>query len=255
MIDNGSKGVPITREMIEEKIDAEFQTFNGSVPAQQQDSSFKTKREVLAQIRDALYVMPIPSELHQSIFNRESILGEVYLFWLDEASKDEPNTDTLSLPYECASNWFDGVRHEYRTALLRERLAAEHEAFIAEERQKTPDEIIEDAWKIACMDDLLMALENEDLEPQNVDALLTIEYPLHTIYDEFLSKDSESHMYDLIDTAAEVAQARHNDIMTENIYLKPEDSVTKQRIEEYLKVYGGPDYVGEQDGPDQEPEQ
>lgn len=252
MIDNGSKGVPVTREMIEEKIDAEFQAFNESFYTQKRDISFKTKREVLAQIRDALYAMPIPSELHQSIFDRESILGEVYLFWLDEASKDEPNTDRLSLSYECVSNWFDGVRHEYRTALLRERLAAEHEAFIAEERQKTPDEIIEDAWKIACMDDLLMALENEDLEPQNVDALLTIEHPLYAIYDEFLSKDSESHMYDLIDTATEVAQAQHNNLIMENIYHKSEDAMTQQHIEEYLKVYGGLDYTDEQGSPDHE---
>lgn len=255
MIDNGStKDISITREMIEDKINAEFKAFTDSIPAEQRNSAFETKQGVLAQVRDALYVTPIPNELNQSIFNRENILGEVYLFWVDEAAKDAPEMDTLALSYECVANWLTEVRHEYRTTLLRERLAVEHAAFIEEERQKTPDEIIEDAWNITCMNDLLMALDNEDLESQDVDALLTIEYPLHTIYDEFLSKDSESHMYDLTDTAVEVAQTRHNDIMTENIYLKPEDTLTKQRIEEYLKVYGGLDYADAQDSPDHEPE-
>lgn len=252
MTENGSKTIPITREIIEDKIDTEFQTYTKSVPTTQRDSSFETKLEVLAQIRDALYVLPIPQELYQSIFSHENILGEVYLFWVDEAAKDKPNADKLSISYECASNWLYGIRHEYRNILLRERLAAEHGEFMAEERQKTPDEIIEDAWKITCMNDLLMALNSEDLEPQDVDALLTIEYPLHTIYDEFLTKDNESHMYDLIDTATEVAQARHHDILMENIYLKPEDTVTKQRIEEYLKLYGGPDYYDGQSGPHHE---
>ena len=254
MTDNSSRDVSITREMFEDKIDVEFETFTGSVPVDQRDSAFETKLEVLAQIRDAFYVIPIPDELKQPVFDHESILEKVYLFWQEETSKDTPNINRFDLSYECASNWLDGVRYEYRANLLRERLAAEHEAFIEEERQKTPDEIIEDAWKIACMDDLLMAFDNEDLSQQDVDALLTIEYPLHTIYDEFLSKDSEGHMYNLIDTAVEVAQARHHDIITENIYLKPEDSVTKQRIEEYLRLYGGPDYSGEQDRPDHEPE-
>ncbi|MEN3005992.1 DUF3848 domain-containing protein [Dehalobacterium formicoaceticum] len=241
MIDNSSKDILITREMIEDKMDAEFQTFTESVPAGQRDSAFETKLEVLAQIRDALYVIPIPDELKQSVFDRECILEEVYLFWQEETSRDTPNVDRFALPYECASYWLNGVHYEYRNALLYERLAADHEAFIAEERQKTPDEIIEDAWKITCMADLLMALENEDLEPQDVDALLTMEHPLHVIYDEYLSKDSESHMYALIDTAVEVAQARHNDIMTKNIHLTSGDTVTKQRIEDYLKVYGEPE--------------
>lgn len=252
MTENGSKDIPITREMIAEKIDAELTEFTSSAPAESSDNSFENKLDVLTHIRDALYSLPIPDELNQSVFDRENILNEVFLFWIDEAVKVAPAMDKVALSYESAASWLSDIRHEYRAALLRERLAAEHETFIEEERQKTPDEIIEDAWKIACMDDLLMALNNEDLSPQDVDALLTIEYPLHTIYDEFLSKDSESHMYDLIDTTIEVAQARHHDIMTENIYLKPEDTVTKQRIEEYLKLYGGPDHSNGRDDPDHE---
>lgn len=254
MIENGSKNFSITREMIVDKIDAELAEFTGGTPVESRDSEFFDKLEALTQIRNALYSLPIPDELNQSIFSRESVIGEVYLFWLDEAVRGTRDLDKVALCYESAANWLDGVRHEHRNALLRDRLAVEHEAFIEEERQKTPDKIIEDAWKIACMDDLLTALGDEDLSPQNVDALLTIEYPLHTIYDEFLSKDNEGHIYDLIDTAIETAQARHHDIMTENICLSPEDTVTKQRIDEYLKVYGEPDYTNEQTGPDYEPE-
>lgn len=253
MIDNGSKDIPITREMIVDKIDAELARFAGSIPVESQDSIFERELDVMTHIRDALYSLPIPNELHPSIFSQENILKEVFLFWINETVKAEP-ADKVALSYECAANWLSGVRDDFQADLLRERLAAEHEAFIEEERQKAPDEIIEDAWKIACMADLVMALEGEDLDPQDIDALLTIEYPLHAIYDEFLSKDVESHMYALTDTAIEVAQARHHDIVTENIYLKPEDAVTKQRIEEYLKLYGGPDYSDEQGGPDHEPE-
>lgn len=253
--ENSSKDIPITREMITEKIDAELTKFSSGTPAESYESLFENKLDVLPHIRDALYSLPIPDELNMSIFNRENILNEVFLFWIDEAVKDAAAMDKVALSYESATNWLTEVRHEYQAALLRQRLAAEHEAFIKEERQKTPDQIIEDAWKIACMDDLLMALNNEDLSPQDIDALLTIGLPLQTIYDEFLSKDNESRMYDLTDTAIEVAQARHQDILTENINLKPEDTVTRQRIEEYLKLYGGPDYSNEQGGPDHEPEQ
>jgi len=247
MIDNGSKNIPITREMIVEKVDAEFQAFHESVPDNQQDNSFIEKRDVLAQIRNALYAMPIPDEFFQSIYERDSILTEVYLFWVGGVSAGEPNADRLSLAYDCTSNWINGVRHEYKSTLLREKLAVEHEAFIAEERKKLPDEIIEDAWKITCMNDLLMAFENEDLDSQSVDALLTLEYPLHTVYAKFLSKDSESRMYDLVDTAIEVAQTRHNDLVTENAYSLPEESAVKQHIDEYVKTYGGVHSTDEQD--------
>lgn len=253
MTENSSINVPVTREMINERIDVELEDFISSAPAETHDSLFENKLDVLTHIRDALYSLPIPDELNESIVDREDILSEVFLFWIDKTGNVAP-TDKVALSYESAASWLSEVRDEYRSALLRERLAAEHEAFIEEERQKPPGEIIEDAWKIACMDDLLLAFDNEDFEPQDVDALLTIEHPLHTIYDEFLSKDSEGHMYDLIDTAVEVAQARHHDIITENIYLKPEDTVTKQHIEEYLELYGGPDYSDEQDDPDHGPE-
>lgn len=253
MVENGSKGVPVTREMIVEEIDAELAEFTDSTPAESRDSTFSDRMDVMTHIRDALYSLPIPEELNQSVFERENILSEVFLYWIDEAARNTPNMDKVALAYESAANWLAGVRHEYRSGLLSDRLAAEHEAFLEEERQKTPDEIIADAWMIACKADLVMALRDEDLSPQNVDALLTIEHPLHTIYVNFLSKDCESHMYDLVDSAIETAQDRHHDILTENIDLKLEDAITKQRIDEYLKVYGGPESSDEQADPELEP--
>lgn len=242
--------MPITREMLDEKVDSELETFrNSNAP---RDTIFETKFNVIAVVRDAFYAMPIPEELLSIIFEHENILNEVYLFWLDETTEGKSNIDEFTLPYECMAKWLEGIKHEYHTNLLRERLTAEHDEFIEVERQKEPDEIIKDAWKIACMDDLLMAISDEDLSPQDVAALLTIQYPLSTIYDEFLSKDSENHMYDLIDTAMEVAQARHHDIVTENVSFQQEDTGTKKHIEEYLKVFGGLGHNDEQDQSDRE---
>jgi len=253
VIENSSENIPITKEMIVDKIDAELAEFTGSTPVANRGIEFEDKLEALTLIRNALYNLPIPHELHPFIFNHENILREAFLFWLDEAVKTMP-LDRLALSYDCAANWLTEVRHEYRTALLRERLAGEHQAFLEEERQKTPDEIIEDAWKITCMADLLTVLTNGGLEPQEIDALLTIEHPLHTIFGDFLPKDNENHLYALTDIALEVAQTRHNDLVTGNIDLQPEDAVTKQHLEEYLKFYGGPAYSAEQDVPDHEPE-
>ena len=234
MTNSGSNKGPITMEMIVDKIDAELADFTAGTAAENRDSRVEAKLEAMKHIRSALYGLPIPDELMQSVFGRENILGEIYLYWVEEFVK-EASMDKVSLSYDCAEIWLGEVRHEYRTGLLCDRLAAEHEAFLAEERLKSPNEIIEDAWMIACKADLVKALRTEDLSPQDVNALLTMEHPLDAIYVSFLSKDIEGHMYDLVDAAIETAQARHQEILAKNADLNTEDSMAKQRIEEYLE--------------------
>lgn len=234
MTNSGSNKGSVTMEMIVDKIDAELADFTAGATAENRDSRFEAKLEAMKHIRGALYGLPIPDELMQSVFEREKILGEIYLYWVEEFVK-EASMDKVSLSYDCAEIWLGEVRHEHRTGLLCDRLAAEHEAFLADERMKTPDEIIEDAWMIACKADLVKALRTEDLSPQDVNALLTMAHPLDAIYVSFLSKDIEGHMYDLVDSAIETAQARHQEILAKNADFNTEDSMAKQRIEEYLE--------------------
>lgn len=244
MSENGSKDISITRDMVIDKIDTEHEAVNRDMPDDTDPGLLAYRLEVMAYLRDALYAMPIPDELMATVYNRENILKEVYLFWVDEASKGDEVTDKVGLAFNCAKLWMDDVRAEYRANLLYNRVADEWAAFMAAERLKTPDEIIDDAWKISCYNDLLMEIESAELPARDVDALLTLERPLYSIYDEFLSRDMTDHMNDLVETALEVAQLQHESIL--DGYIQGNDQ-TKQEIESYLSLYGNLEDANGQD--------
>lgn len=250
MSEHDTTDISITRDMVIDKIDAEYEAVNRDLPDDTNPDLLAYRLEVMTYLRDALYAMPIPDELTATVYGRENALNEVYLFWVDEAARGDEVVDKVGLACACAKNWLANVRAEYRKSLLDERITAELAAFIEEEKQKTPEEIIDDAWKITCFYDLQMAIENEDLTAQDVDALLTLERPLYSIYDEVLSKDMSDHMNGLVETALEVAQLQHESILDGHIQGNPQ---TEQDIESYLTLYGGLEEADEQAGPGPEP--
>jgi len=250
MSENGSKDISITRDMVIDKIDAEHEAINRDMQDDTDPGLLAYRLEVMAYLRDALYALPIPDELLATVYSRENILKEVYLFWADVASRGDEVVDKVDLAYACAESWYADVYAEYRKSLLDERITAELVAFIEEEKRKTPEEIIDDAWKITCFYDLQMAIENEDLPAQNVDALLTMDYPLHSIYDEFLSRDMSDYMNDLVETALDIAKLQHQAIMEGHI---PENPDLHKYVEEYLATYFNPESADEQAGPELEP--
>lgn len=238
-----------TKEMFTDKIDNELQSIQLYAPENLSAELLSYRLEVAGHLHNALYALPIPDELTETACGRENVLDQVYLFWTDEASKGKEIVDKLGLACECARLWLGDVRQEYRHGLLVERINAEHQAFMEVERQKTPDEIIEDAWKITCYNDLQLTLEHEELNAQVVDALLTMEYPLGSIYDEYLKRDMSDHMEELLFTAQEIASLQHQ-ALTQDWYL-PASPALQPYVEEYFAVYGS-EPVDMQDEPEPE---
>lgn len=244
MSENGSKDISITRDLVIDKIDAMHEAIIRDMPKDIDPGLRAYQVDVMSCLRDALYAMPIPDELTATIYGRKNILKEVYLFWVDEAARGDEVVDKVGLACACAKNWLADVRAEHRKSLLDERITTELAAFIEGEKRKTPKEIIADAWKIACFYDLRVAIENEDLTAQNVDALLTLERPLYSIYDEVLSNDMSDYMNNLVETALEVAQLQHESILDGHIH---GNAQTEQDIKSYLALYGGLENENSQD--------
>ncbi len=222
-----------TREMLIESIDDEY---NGLQKGLNEDAAlFAYRKESNGYIRDALYNMPIPDELLGTACRRGYILQEGYLFWTELAARGDTAMDKTGLAMECARLWLAEVRNEYRQGLLVERVAAEHTAFIEAIRLKTPDEIIENAWKICCYSDIHMQLEEEEIETRAIDALLTLRSPLEAVYEEFLQRDLSSHMSDVFDVAMDIAQLQRENLAEGHL---PEDAVDERYVSEYLEFYG-----------------
>lgn len=228
--------IVFTREMFTDKIESEYDTTNQDVPADMSPDVLAYRLEIATYLRDALYALPIPEELLETACNRNGIINQTYLFWMDEASKGDEIVDKLGLSYDCTKLWLDDVRLEYRHGLLLDRINAEHEAFMEAERQKTPEEIIEDAWKITCYNDLQTMFDNEEIEPKTVDALLTMEAPLSSVYDEYLKQDMTDHMTDILDAAIDIANLQHQ-ALTQDGHV-PADPALQRFAEDYLSAYG-----------------
>lgn len=94
---------------------------------------------------------------------------------------------------------------------LYERAKAEQERYVAELKQKPPDEIIASAYEKTVRDDILTIFENEDLPEKQVKELLKIDEPIASCYARWLYNDY-SHMDMLHDTISEFADdlVKHN---------------------------------------------
>ena len=74
------------------------------------------------------------------------------------------------------------TKDELETRLY-ERMSQENEAFLAEMKTQSPDEIISHAYEIACRDNLLMLFEDEtSLSERQLAVLTEFEHPLSQLY-------------------------------------------------------------------------
>ena len=83
------------------------------------------------------------------------------------------------------------TKDELETKLY-EKMSQENEAFLAEMKTQSPDEIISHAYEIACRDNLLMLFEDEtSLSEQQLAVLNEFERPLSQLYTDWLSRDTD----------------------------------------------------------------
>jgi hypothetical protein len=92
---------------------------------------------------------------------------------------------------------------EYLRVNLYEKAFKEQEKFIADLKKLPPEEIIEKAYECIMREDILMTFEDDYLSPDQVKALLKLEYPLASCYSRWLDNDY-SYMEMLQDTVSEL---------------------------------------------------
>lgn len=73
--------------------------------------------------------------------------------------------------------------------LLYKKLHQEHEAFIADLKTKTPEQIIEASYEKVIKDDLLSIFEYTDFSQTEAKALYKLDKPLDALYQEWLHND------------------------------------------------------------------
>lgn len=78
---------------------------------------------------------------------------------------------------------------ELNTALY-EKMFAEQERFVDELKTQPPEEILKHAYEYAIREDFLCALENRDLPPQEVRAMLKLDAPLSELFKEWDNQET-----------------------------------------------------------------
>lgn len=82
---------------------------------------------------------------------------------------------------------------------LYDRAANELNAYIADLKTQTPEQMIDRCYEVSVKQDMLMILEEHDFPPQELEVLAALEHPLEVIYQDWLQRD-DSRMEDLANT-------------------------------------------------------
>ena len=82
-------------------------------------------------------------------------------------------------------------KEELETRLY-ERMEEENKAFLNDLKAKPAEDIIHNAYEIACRENLLMLFEDEtSLTPRQLETLLEFEHPLAQLYDDWINRDTD----------------------------------------------------------------
>lgn len=95
--------------------------------------------------------------------------------------------------------------------LLCEKLQKEYDAFVDNLKQQTPEDIINSAYRIIFMKDIVTACDDDRISQKEAKALYLLKYPLEEVYQEWLSNDY-SYMYMLRDTVKDRAATAVKDL-------------------------------------------
>ncbi len=95
--------------------------------------------------------------------------------------------------------------------LLCEKLQKEYDAFVDNLKQQAPEDIINSAYRIIFMKDLVTVCENDIFTQKEAKALYRLNAPLEELYQEWLSNDF-SYMDMLRDTVKDRAASTVKDL-------------------------------------------
>ena len=132
----------------------------------------------------------------------------------------------------------------HRDGQLYERMSGEFAAYLDGLRDKDPQDIIDAAYQITIKTDILSLMESHTLTLPQIDVLLTLEYPLDSIYQEWLANDY-SHMDMLRDTLDSFVEEERNALAR---HAHDQGGKPPERLRDYYETYeADPEPPGEED--------
>lgn len=123
-----------------------------------------------------------------------------------------------------------------KSSLLYERAKAEYDAYINEILQWDVKRLIEEAYKITIMTEILSQIQNNEYAEYQLDVLLTFEHPLLVVYDEWMYNEYciSEFMRDTINKVVDEAEMQ---LVTGNYNPSALSERSRQLIEQYHSQY------------------
>ena len=87
-------------------------------------------------------------------------------------------------------------RKEMLSQQLYDRASQELDAYIADLKTQTPERMIDRAYQLSTMQDMVMVLESSVIPANKLEILAALEHPLEVLYEDWLHRD-DSRMEDL----------------------------------------------------------
>lgn len=180
-----------TRDSIMDKIDTELAELEENTPFAKRDQKYFSNLEIKTGFRNALYNIPLSDRMAGLLDEKDNILHSIMDYWA------QLDFESLGLDcddfYEIINTHLEELDYEDRDSQLYKRASAEYAEFIKDLEQKTPQEIFDFAYEIVLKADILCLLESHDMSKKEINALLTLEKPLDSIYTSWMDSD-HSHM-------------------------------------------------------------
>lgn len=133
---------------------------------------------------------------------------------------------------ELVSQFVTELYLEQRTKELISRVEKEQQEIQSELQEKSPQEVVDEAYQITTINDIVNLIKSNYLNAQEIDALLTYPNILGAIYDEWVSgsyTSNEELKYGLI----KCVELRYEDLKTEAVKC----DVNKETLEVWEQMY------------------
>ena len=123
---------------------------------------------------------------------------------------------------ELVSNFVTELYLEQRTKELVSRVEKEQQEIQSEIQEKSPQEVVDEAYRITTINDIVNLIKSNYLNGQEIDALLTYPNILGAIYDEWISGSYTSN-----------DELRYEDLKTVSVKV----DVNKEALEVWEQMY------------------
>lgn len=196
----------MVRQDFDDTIDTQLAEFDEKHTVPNRNDDFFHQFAIMTYLRNALCDVQLTEKMMLYITENTDGLHALYRYWDSKYEDTNRNPPNSSRHYDCVSEWLNSLEVKQQNAVLTERLIAEYKVFIEKEKLKTPVEIIEDAYRITCYNDITTAFQwhGENLNLFAIDTLLSLEQPLDEIFTEFLKMDTTFELGNFIDSAREL---------------------------------------------------